>query len=329
MSPRRALMVVTALAVTTFFLLLLWPSAPVPPDTVTGQAHHTTATTSRTAGPHTASPDEHAMSQHERRQARLIAMREALDQARQRPGNLQRDLAALQRLCDPDEDCQAMLAEALAGYPDRDFANLVSNAIARLPLYEDAMARTVMSTALPPRDRYQAIHALRLETLGAEETEALFGQERAWAEYQFAFGDLVTDPALAQRPAADRLAALESLRQQALGDYAADLAELEGPWDRYERELALLSVGIEDAGEQQAIARQLQQRHFDADTAAALAARQAQVSAQQQAVQNYQAAVTALREELAPLAAQMDQASWQTLYEQRLTALRLQHFPSP
>lgn len=328
MSPRRTLLVVTAVAVTTLFLLLLWSSSPTPQDTVATAAGHTTST-SHTTSDSNAGPDEHAMSEYQRRQARLTAMQEALDQARRHPGNLQRDLTALRRLCDSRDDCQAMLDEALASYPDQDFASLVSDALARLPLYEGAMMTIVMSTALPPRDRYQTIHALRLETLGPDVTEALFGQERAWAEYQFAFADLISDPSLAQWPAADRLAALETLRQQALGDYAADLTELEGVWGRYERELALLSAGVEDANQRQAIARQLQHQHFDADTAAALAAREDQVRAQQQAVQDYQAAVAALRDELTPLAAQMDAARWQALYEQRLTALRLQHFPSP
>ena len=328
MSLRRALLVVTAVAVATFFIFWRWQDAtPTPaPDhdqsrsaAISDSSHASTA----------AGMDEANMSMEQRRQLRIDSMRDLLEMARAEPGNLQRTLQQLRQQCREEDDCTALIQAALDALPDQDFAALVASALERLPLYEAAMAQVVMSMETPARQRYAAIHELRQQTLGIAETEALFGQEAAWAEYQFRFGELMSSDSLATLSAEQRLAALESLRQEALGDYQSALADVEGDSGRYERELALLTAGLTDAASIAAITDQLRLQYFGAEQAAAMAARDQQVQQQQTTVAEYQQAVEQLDQEMAPLKAQMAEDVWNHTYEQRLTEIRLHYFPSP
>jgi hypothetical protein len=329
MSLRRALLVVTAVAVATFFFLWLWPAAlPGQADPSSNPAS-TADNASYRAGldGSDSQVDEAGMSIEQRRQQRLVAMQDLLQAALAEPGNLLATIKQLRQQCLPEDDCGALIDHALAAFPDADFARLVANAIARLPLYESAMQETVMSMATPARERYATIHALREQTLGVEETEALFGQEAAWAEYQFRFGELMSDPTLTSMPPDQRLAALETLRQDALADYSQALDAVEGNSGRYERELAVLSAGVTDAATLADITRQLRLSYFGAEQTAAMEARDQVVSQQQQSVSDYREAVRQLDAELAPLKSQLAQSDWTVLYEQRLTELRLQYFP--
>ncbi|MCC1495473.1 lipase chaperone [Alcanivorax sp. 1008] len=329
MSNRRALLVVAAIAVTTFFLFWLWPA------TMPGQSDFSaTAPTGDQQNSHNAELDDSAsqideagMSIQQRRQQRLLAMQELLQAGLAEPGNLMATIQQLRQQCLPDEDCAALIDQALAEFPDADFARLVANAISRLPLYEAAMQETLMSMATPARERYATIQALREQTLGVEETKALFGQEAAWAEYQFRFGELMSDPALASMPADQRLAALQALRQSTLAEYPEALSTVEGDSGRYERELALLSAGVTDAAALADITRELRLSYFGPEQTAAMEARDQVVNEQQQSVSDYQQAVKQLDEELMPLKAQLPVSEWSQLYEQRLTELRLQYFP--
>lgn len=271
--------------------------------------------------------DEAGMSEAERHAARLEVLRAQLQSLQQTPGNLQAFLQALGRLCDSPEACEALLAEALAQYPDRAFAALVESAVARMPFYEREMQSLVMSTELSPRERYQRIHELRQRTLGVAETELAFGQERAWAEYQFRYGELQQQAA--SLPPAERLSALQSLRASALGAHAAALAAVEGPHGAYERELELMLAGVETEAQRAAITQDLRRKHFDADTVVQMAARDAQLATQQQQLAGYQAEAAQLKAQLEGLRAGMGQAQWDALYEQRMTELRLKHFPAP
>lgn len=326
MSLRRALLVVTALAVATFFIVLLWPDAtPAPQPAI---AHINNAPSSNT-NPTSAAPgvDETAMSTEQRRQLRIDAMRELLDFARAEPGNLQKTLQQLRQQCSESDDCDALIQAALGALQDQEFAALVASALERLPLYEAAMAQVVMSMETPARQRYAAIHELRQQTLGIAETEALFGQEAAWAEYQFRFGELMSSESLAALSAEQRLAALDTLRQEALGDYQSALADVEGDSGRYERELALLTAGLTDSASIAAITGQLRLQYFGAEQAAAMAERDQLVQQQQNTIADYQQAVEQLDQEMAPLKAQMAEDLWNHTYEQRLTELRLHYFP--
>ena len=328
MSLRRALLVVTAFAVTTFFFFWLWPTQ-LPDQAQLDAAANGEQQLARSAG--FAAPDsqvdEAAMSIQQRREQRLLTMQELLQSAQQQPGNLMATIQQLRLQCLPQEDCSALIDQALAQFADADFAQLVASAIARLPLYEAAMQETVMSMATPAPERYAAIQALREQTLGIEETEALFGQEAAWAEYQFRFGELMSDPALATMPADQRLAALENLRQDTQAEYSQALSAVEGNSGRYERELALLSAGITDTTALADITRQLRLTYFGAEQTAAMEARDQVVSQQQQSISDYQQAVRQLDEELSPLKTQLPENEWSQVYEQRLTELRLQYFP--
>ena len=329
MSLRRALLVVTAFAVATFFMFWLWPITP-PSASSGAAAGSATSTTSAGAG-NRSDPgmDEAGMSAEQRREARINAMQDLLNAARAEPGNLQRTLQQLRLLCQTGDDCSALIDAALASLPDQQFAALVASAMARLPLYEAAMAELVMSMQTPARDRYAAIHELRQQTLGIEETEALFGQEAAWAEYQFRFGELMSSDSLSGLSAEQRLSALASLRQEALGDYQEALADVEGNSGRYERELALLTAGLTDQARIDSLTQQLREQYFGAEQAAAMQRRDNEVEQQQDTIRDYQDAVRQLGDDLAPLKTQMDETSWNQLYEQRLTQLRLQFFPSP
>lgn len=271
--------------------------------------------------------DEAGMSEAERHAAKIEGLRDLLAALQQSPGNLQPLLQALGRLCGDPAACEALLAEALAGYPDQAFAALVARTLERMPAYEREMQSLVMSTEVPARERYARIHALRERTLGIEETALAFGQERAWAEYQFAFGDLQQQAA--SMPQEARIAALEALREQAFGPHAAALAAVEGPFGAYERELAVSLAGVEDPAQRAAITDRLRQRHFDADTRVQLAARDEQLATQQQQVGDYRAEAEQLRRELDGLRATLPEDRWNALYEQRMTELRLKHFPAP
>jgi hypothetical protein len=328
MSLRRALLVVAALAAATFFLLAIW--LPLSDSDGGPSAHDNASTTAFSTAPNvaaTSSMDEAAMSAEDRRRLTVEAMRDLLQSARQQPGNLMQTLKALRDRCGDAEDCQRLIEEALDALNDPDFASLVSNAMARLPLYESAMQATVMSMETPPRERYAAIHALRQELLGSAETDALFGQEAAWAEYQFRTGELLSDPSLSSLSADQRLAVLEQLRNESLGEYREALAAIEGSHGRYERELAVLTEGLQDATEIARITQQLRVTHFGVDAASQMAERDEVVREQHSVLASYRDAVDALDANMAPLKSQMDEASWQQLYEQRLTEIRLQYFP--
>lgn len=260
-----------------------------------------------------------------RRAARVEAMQSLLAAAQAQPGNLAMTLQQLRQHCLPDENCDALIRQALAGYPDAVFAALVEQALTRLPLYEQAMQEVVMSMNTPPRERYDAIHALREETLGRDITEALFGQEAAWAEYQFRYGDLMEGAAALS--AADRLNALNGLREASFGDYAEALDQVEGIDGRYQRELALLLAGVEDATTRAQITRDLRQRYYPADTIAQLEALDRQQQRNNQRVLDYQQAVAALQQEMEAVRNTLSDQAWQQQYEQGLRQLRVQYFP--
>ncbi|MBZ2188271.1 lipase chaperone [Alcanivorax sp. JB21] len=260
-----------------------------------------------------------------RRTVRVEAMQSLLAAAQAQPGNLAMTLQQLRQHCLPDEDCDALIRAALAGYPDAEFAALAEQALTRLPLYELAMQDVVMSMSTPPRERYDAIHALREQTLGRDVTEALFGQEAAWAEYQFRYGDLME--AADALSAADRIAALNALRDSSFGDYADALQQVEGIDGRYQRELALLLAGIDDASTRAQITRDLRQHYYPADVVAQREQRDRQQQLNDQRVLDYQQAVAALQQDMAAVRETLSDQAWQQQYEQALGQLRAQYFP--
>lgn len=328
---RNTILVAAALAAVTIFFIFLSPSwhDSAPPDAAVeqplGSAQQQAASQQDMAA--ALDLDEASMSAEQREQYALEAMQQLLADAQLQPGNLFQTLRQMESQCVDPAECERLIEDALASYSDQNFATLVRNALDRLPLYESAMQQTVMSTDTPPRERYAAIEALRNELLGEQEAEALFGQESAWAEYQFRYGEMMTDPALASLPADARLQALEQLRNESFGDYANPLAEVEGAHGRYERELEVLTHGLEDSAQKAQITEQLRITHFGEETAQQMAERDQVVAEQERVLQAYNNAVSELDASMEPLKAQMDEARWNQLYEQQLREIRLQHFP--
>jgi len=247
--------------------------------------------------------DEFAMGLDDRKQTLLQTLRDRLRQAQDNPGNLQAFFNALRQHC-KEQACDTLLAEILADYPDRNFAALVQNIHARMPHYEAAMQAT----------------------LGQVETEAMFGQEAAWADYQFRYAELMQRAATLSPD--ERLNALDALRAESFGDYQQSLEQVEGTQGAYERELALLLTDVEDDRQRAEITHQLRVTHFGETQAEILAQRDVRIQHQEAKVADYRASVESLKEELAPLQSSLPANEWTALYESRLEQLRLQHFPA-
>lgn len=299
--------------------------APVPLAAVSGAGDIQVHSLSGEAVASAENADEAGMSDSGRRAGNIEALLGELAVLQQSPGNLQAFLESLKKHCRDDADCAALLAEVLSRHPDRHFAALVERTIARMPAYEREMQSMVMSTSTPPRERYEAIQALRDRALGAEEAALAFGQERAWAEYQFAYGELQQKAASMSQE--ERIGALNDLRARALGAHAKALAAVEGSFGAYERELDISLVGVNDAAARAAITRKLREKHFDEATRAQLETRDSVLAEQKQKVGDYKAEEARLRQQLAAQRGTMSEAAWNALYEQRMAELRLRHFP--
>ena len=269
--------------------------------------------------------NEAAMSEEQRHAAIVKGLSVLLREWQQQPGNLQALLTALRAHCHDDLSCTALMDEVLAAHPDREFATMLARLLSRLPSYEMAMQSVTMSMSVPPRERYARIQALRQQVLGVAETELAFGQERAYAEYQFGYGDLLATAG--EMTPSQRLAALDELRKQTWGDYATPLQATEGKDGAYERERELLLVGVTDPAQQQQIKQSLREKHYGKEQAREMAARDEVVAEQQKAVVTYQQEVSALRQDMEGMRATLTEPQWQALYEERLTAIRLKHFP--
>lgn len=273
--------------------------------------------------------DEAAMGEADRRAAALETMRDHLRQAQRQPGNLRSFFQELNRLCrgnNPGDTCEVLLAEILADYPDPAFAALVERIFQRMPLYEQAMQQTRMSTSIPAEERFNRIHSVREQTLGIAETEAMFGQENAWANYQFRYGELQQQ---AQHLAPEaRLAALENLRTETFGEHAEALKQVEGPRGAYERERNLLLAGVQDPQERQRITHELRVSHFGTEQASVMAERDKREAQQQARVADYQQALSELQQKLDIQRDIMPAEEWEQMQQQRLRELRLEHFPA-
>ncbi|MCH8498888.1 MAG: lipase chaperone [Marinobacter sp.] len=273
------------------------------------------------AGDQASAWDETSMSQWERDQIDRLMWHERLDQYRNPGGNLQQFFQVLRSQCNQDRAlCSMLLDDMLTDYPDAAFANQLQQILENLWVYDQAVEALVMSTDITPESRYHRVDELRRAHLGDQATELLFGQERAWARYQFGFEHLLTEaPNLTQQ---QRLAALDRLQQQRWGPYQQPLAEQQTAYGRYERELMLSLAGVSDAAERAALTAQIRARHFDPETATWMAQRDGAVEAQQSQRETYQAAVQALRQEMEQQRDAWPADVWEQRYQQRLTQLR-------
>lgn len=270
-----------------------------------------------------ASNEEAMHSASEREQAKIDAVVNQLKAMRNQSGNLSGFLEGLKADCPDEQACRALIETALNKLGDDKYADLIRRTLNRLPAYEQAMQSIVMSTSTPPQERYARIDALRQQILGKEETEFAFGQERTYAQFQFAYGDLL---ARAENlTSAQRLAELEKLRQSA--DKNITISHVDGRDGAYARELELLTVGIKDPTEKKRIAKEVRARYYSPEDAARLEKREEQVDTQTKQVQDYQAELTTLKREMEQIRSNMAENQWNKLYEERLTTLRLKHFP--
>ena len=123
------------------------------------------------------------------------------------------------------------------------------------------------------------------------------------------------------------MAELKQLQQQTLGPYGDTVRQAEGNAGDYEKALQLLLIGVTDPAAQAQITAQLRQQYFSPAVAAQMAQRDQQVATQQAQVTDYQTDLAALKQEMAASQGRLPATAWQQQYEQRLSALRLKHFP--
>ena len=273
------------------------------------------------------------MSLGEETQARQQQLQQWLQQHltdfKKQSGNLEAFLQAWNAQCKNEQQpkqCDVMLRTALATHTDQAFANQMLRLLNSLPAYEQAMQSVVMSTATDPRQRYAKIWQLREQMLGQDGALLAFGQEKAFAEYQFQFAELKARAA--NLSGEQRLAELKQLQQQTLGRYGDQVRQAEGSAGDYEKALQLMLVGVTDPAAQAQITQQLRQQYFSPELAAQMAQRDQQVNEQKQQVDLYQTELATLKQEMAASQNSLPASAWQQQYEQRLSALRLKHFPS-
>nr|WP_314523714.1 lipase secretion chaperone [uncultured Acinetobacter sp.] len=241
-----------------------------------------------------------------------------LKKFQQQPGNITQFLNDFKANC-PVSDCNSALAKALANYPDQKFAQLVANLLKRLPEYEQRMQSTVLSTALSPKERFDALWKLREQTLGQAETMLGFGQERQYADYRFAYNDLAQNQKLS---AEQRLKAFEELQKQ-----YPDTTQQENKIGQYEQALNLIKQGQQNPAEIERIKQKLQQQYLTEQERQEVQQRERREAQQQQQVDQYQQALQQLQQEMEPLKAQLSDTEWQKQYQSRLENLRLKMFP--
>ena len=277
------------------------------------------------------------MSLGEEAQARQQQLQQWLQQHltdfKKQSGNLDAFLQAWNTQCQAKnqaeqqpKQCDVMLRAALATHTDQAFANQMLRLLNSLPAYEQAMQSVVMSTATDPRQRYAKIWQLREQMLGQDGALLAFGQEKAFAEYQFQFAELKARAA--NLSGEQRLAELKQLQQQTLGRYGDPVRQAEGSAGDYEKALQLMLVGVTDPTAQAQITQQLRQQYFSPALAAQMAQRDQQVTEQKQQVDLYQTELAALKQQMAASQNSLPASAWQQQYEQRLSALRLKHFPN-
>ncbi|MCH7314608.1 lipase secretion chaperone [Acinetobacter sp. ANC 3882] len=246
------------------------------------------------------------------------ALLKQLKKLQQQPGNITQFLNDFKANC-PVSDCNAALAKALANYPDQKFAQLVANLLKRLPQYEQRMQSTVLSTALSPKERFDALWKLREQTLGQAETMLGFGQERQYADYRFAYNDLAQNQKLS---AEQRLKAFEELQKQ----YPAETQQ-QSKIGQYEQALNLIQQGQQNAAETERLKQKLQQQYLTEQERQEVQQRERREAQQQQQVDQYQKALQQLQQEMEPLKAQLSETEWQKQYQSHLENLRLKMFP--
>ena len=262
-----------------------------------------------------ANNDESKMQQQQQQES----IQQLIQHFQKKPGNIVQLLAQIQQHC-PDTNCQGLLKQVLAEYPDREFAQTLEKLIERLPLYEKEMQAKTMSMQMSPRQRYDEIWNLRVQTLGLKETELGFAEEREFAQYQFAYGELLNRAP--QMSLQQRLNELAKIQQQ----FKNPSQNIDGQSGSYEKALKLALIGVTDPVQKQQITQQILNNHFSGQEAAQLAEREQQVAQQQQQVASYQSELATLNQEMNQQKQNLPEHTWQQQYQLRLEQLRQKHF---
>lgn len=239
-------------------------------------------------------------------------------------GNPDHDLLGLIRKAQHDcpEHNDTCLIRAASGLPAAMQAQL-RDILQRLPLLAGRLGNMPMSMQQSFADRLSAIHAARVEIMGAENARLLFGKEEALLGYQATLDHFIQTEA-AKLPLAERLAQAETLRQQALGPYRHSLAQGDGErQQQYRAELALSLLDAKSEQEQAEIKQQVHSRYFGAEQAARQARDDSFDAAQRARANDY---AQEKQQILARYAGQTDTAS-AAQRDQELNALRRRLFP--
>jgi hypothetical protein len=262
-----------------------------------------------------ANNDESKMQQQQQQES----MKKMIQFFQKNPGNVTQLLTQLQQNC-PDANWQAPLKQVLAEYLDQQFAQTLQQLLERLPLYEKEMQAKIMSTQMTPQQRYQEIWNLREQILGQKEVQLGFAEEKEFASYQFAYGELLNRaPQMTQQ---QRLSELDKLQQQ----YKNPSKNIDGQSGSYDKALKLALIGVTDPAQQQKITQQLLNSYFSPKEATQLAAREQQVIQQQQQVASYQSELATLNQEMNQQKQSLPESTWQQQYQLRLEQLRQKHF---
>lgn len=305
-----------ASAVSPVAVIDLSPSRQ-PGDSLQAVAGNSSMVVSPTAGTSEADHSHQIRHQHDR-----LRWHDRIAGYSEEGGNFQQFFAQLLAQCGSEQDlCEALLNDRLAGYPDTALADRLRAVLQKMPAYEAAMKATVLSSEQSPEARYQTIDTMRVNFFGEASAEMLYGQERAWAEYQFGYERLIEQAAPSMAPA-QRLAELDNLKRNAWGPYYEPLSEQENASARYRQEKQLLLIGVSDSAQQEAITAALRQKYFDADLAHQIAEQETRSAEQKVQRATYAEARQVLQNEMQALQGRMPDSEWQSLYQTRLKQLR-------
>ncbi|KAF0811550.1 hypothetical protein IGB42_04007 [Andreprevotia sp. IGB-42] len=190
-------------------------------------------------------------------------------------------------------NCERVLQDALASWPDQAAAAIARSAIAQLAATAHAEAQLVQSTSTPLSQRLAKLSALRKASMGEAAAEAWYGAEEAGIAFKAAVNEFAQGPA-ATMPQQARMARVEALRQQHYGSDYAELKAAESPQANYQIEYGLARLDARDAAADAALRGSLRSKYLPVADAQAQAQQEAAAAAQQARQQAYAVALAEL-----------------------------------
>lgn len=306
----------------------------VKPPAVTGQVSRNIA---QASGPSSGAPNdlgasadaqddtplEARLGELERQEALRRQWQSSLQQHQKFPGHLQQWLERWLSACEPSQ-CLASLHRLLADYPDAAFARRVEALAAAFPEYKNELGSLTQDTRLPAMDRYARVDALRAQHFDDGSSEWLFGEERRFAHYRFAVGELmdISHGNLEFSERLNRVDALYETWQQNAGPFTPSVS----PVARYRQAMTLLDQTSLAGAQKEAARSEARHRYLDEESAQRVLQREARQARQQDQVAAYWEAVAALNQDMQGLRSQLSAQAWEAEQARRLEALRLSHF---